>query len=126
PRNYIGGLLTLVLYLWAASQACRFLVEVRRSGLLELLLATPVTGKQIVGGQWRALMRMFGLPVLLLLGAAVAGTVLSQISFQRLASQAGSFTTTMTTNQSGVVTNQGGFTSTTIVTVSPNAGTNTV
>ena len=27
--NYIGGLFTLILYLWAASQACRFLVEVR-------------------------------------------------------------------------------------------------
>src|SRR5882672_10472767 len=43
--NYVGGLFTLVLYLWAASQACRFLIEARRSGLLELLLATPVTGR---------------------------------------------------------------------------------
>ena len=124
--NYIGGLFTLVLYLSAASQACRFLVEVRRSGLLELLLATPVTEKQIIGGQWRGWLRMFGLPLLLLLSAGVAGAVLSQLSFQRLASQAGSFTPTVVTNQSGVATNQGVMVSTTMVTVSPNAGTNAV
>src|SRR5207249_1871173 len=123
--NYIGGLFTLVVYLWAASQACRFLVEVRRSGLLELLLAAPVTEKQIIGGQWRGLMRMFGLPVLLLLSAGVAGAVLSQRSFQRLATQVSSVTVAGMTNQSGTVTSQR-VVSTTVVTVSPNAPTNTV
>ena len=124
--NYVGGLFTLVLYLWAASQACRFLVEARRSGLLELLLATPVTEREIISGQWRALLRMFGLPVLLLVGTGGAGTVMSQRSFQQMASQAGSFTTTMTTNQSGTVSNSSVVFSTTMVTTPPTTGTNAV
>ena len=85
--NWIGGLFILILYLWAASQACRFFVEARRSGLLELLLATPLNERQIVAGQWRALLRMFGLPVLLLLGVHVAGSTLSQLGFHRIASR---------------------------------------
>jgi hypothetical protein len=64
--------ITWLLYLWAASQACRFFVQARLSGLLELLLAAPLSEKQIVLGHWRALMRLFGLPILLLLGVQVA------------------------------------------------------
>jgi hypothetical protein len=66
-----------LLYLWAASQACRFFIEARRTGLIELLLATPVSVREIVEGQWRALLRMFGLPVLLLLGVQLTGTCLA-------------------------------------------------
>ena len=72
--NWIGGLFMLIIYLWAASQACRFFMEARRSGLLELLLATPLSESQIVAGQWQALLRLFGLPVLLLLGVHAAGS----------------------------------------------------
>jgi hypothetical protein len=67
-----------VLYLWAASQACRFNVEARRSGLLELLLVTPLDGRAIITGQWRALLRMFGLPVVLLVLVQLAGSVFGQ------------------------------------------------
>ena len=129
--NYVGGLFTLVLYLWAASQACRFLIEARRSGLIELLLATPITEKQIIHGHWQGLRKMFGLPVLLLLSAVVAGAVLSQRSFQSIASQAGRFATSVSTNQSGATTNQGvvAYNNVTIhstgVISSSNAGTNT-
>ena len=62
-----------LLYLWAASQACRFFIEARRSGLIELLLATPVSVPEIVQGQWRALLRMFGVPVVLLMAVQLAG-----------------------------------------------------
>ncbi|HWX18591.1 MAG TPA: ABC transporter permease subunit [Candidatus Binatia bacterium] len=119
--NYVGGLFVLILYLWAASQACRFLVEARRSGLLELLLVAPVTEKEIVGGQWRALVRMFGLPVLLLLSAHVAAATLSQLSFQRIAAQTATVTTAAMTNQSGTISNQAYATS---FTVSVGPGTN--
>ncbi len=102
--SWIGGLFILMLYLWAASQACRFFVEARRSGLLELLLATPLSERQIVAGNWQALLRMFGLPVLLLLGVHVAGTTLSQVAFQRMATQASTVTTSTVTNRSGKVT----------------------
>jgi hypothetical protein len=98
-------------------------VEARRSGLLELLLATPLSERQIVAGQWQALLRLFGLPVLLLLGVHVAGSTLSQVGFQRVAKMAATVTSTTATNR-GV-----SFTSQTVIvgprgTVSGNAGTN--
>ena len=104
--NYVGGLFTFILYLWAASQACRFLVEARRSGLLELLLAAPVSSSQIVSGQWRALLRMFGLPVLLLVGIDLSASALSQLGFQRVAGQFRAVTSAVATNQSGTATSR--------------------
>ena len=71
--SYLGGFLSLVLYLAVASQACRFFVEAQRTGLLELLLATPLTVAQIVQGQWRALVRLFALPLAICLLAQVLG-----------------------------------------------------
>ena len=76
--SFVGAALTLAFYLGAASQACRFFVEARRSGLIELLLATPLTAREIVQGQWRALQRMFGLPVTLYLCVQIIGSTLSQ------------------------------------------------
>jgi hypothetical protein len=123
--NYVGVLFTLILYLWTASQACRMFVEARRSGLLELLLATPLNEGQIVAGQWQGLLRMFGLPVLLLLSVHVAGSTLAQAGYQRIFAGASTVTSTVITNQSGSVTS-----STVVVgpsaTVSVNAGTNAV
>ena len=121
--NYVGGLFNLMLYLWLTSQACRFLFEARRTGLLELLLATPLNDRAIAGGAWRALLRMFGLPVLMALAVGIAAAALSHLSFQRMASQVGSLTTGMVTNQVGVTTNQG-VVSTTMVVVTPTTGTN--
>jgi hypothetical protein len=63
-----------LLYLWAASQASRFFLEARRSGLIELLMAAPVRVRDIVDGQWRALVRLFGLPVVLLLIVQLVGS----------------------------------------------------
>ena len=122
-NHSIVGLFILFLYLWAASQACRFPLEARRSGLLELLLATPLNERQIVAGQWRALVRMFGWPVLLLLGVQLSAATLSQLTIQRLTTQAATMTSSVVTNQSG------GWTSHTAVvttTISPpgKAGTN--
>jgi hypothetical protein len=100
----VGGLLTLLLYLWAASQSCRFFLEARRSGLTELLLAAPLDERRIVRGHWRALLRMFLVPVLILLSVHVAGSALSQISMRRMYSQIGASTSTSTsTNSSGTI-----------------------
>jgi hypothetical protein len=74
----VGSILTVALYLWLAFQSCRFLVEARRSGLLELLLVTPLGSQTIVDGQWRALLRALGLPILLLLLAQVGATLMAQ------------------------------------------------
>ena len=76
--GFIAGLVTLLLYLGIAAQAGRFFVEARRSRFFELLLATPLSDRQIVQGQWRALLRMFGIPVLVCLAAQFLGTVLAQ------------------------------------------------
>ena len=106
--NFVGGTLTLALYLWIASQAARFFVEVRRSGLVELLLATPLRVDQIVRGQWRALLWMFGLPLALCLAVELLGTFLvQQKTWNSLAATAATMPTpaAMPTNASVVSTN---------------------
>ncbi len=83
---YVGNAVTLIFYLAMASQAGRFLVEARRSGLIELLLAAPLGGREIVQGQWRALLRMFALPLTLFLIVQFAAVFLSQQAFWGMAS----------------------------------------
>jgi hypothetical protein len=75
-----SSLVLVVLYLWAASEASRFFVDARRSGLMELLLVTPLTNREVVLGQWHALLRMFGLPAVFLLMVQLTGVILSQLS----------------------------------------------
>jgi hypothetical protein len=67
--GYARRLLTFFIYIWTASQATRFFAEGRRSGFLELLLATPLSVKEIVAGNWRAFLRAFGWPVVLMVVA---------------------------------------------------------
>jgi len=50
-----------------ALQACRFFVEARRSGALEMLLCTPLASRDILDGQVLALRRNFLGPVIWLL-----------------------------------------------------------
>src|SRR4030095_12258938 len=83
--GYLGGLFTSVLYLGIASRAGRCFVEAHRSGLLELLLATPLTVRQIVQGQWRGLVRMFGLPLALCLASVLLGNFLYYQSWSSMA-----------------------------------------
>ncbi len=83
--TYLGGAVSLVLYLAIASQACRLLVEARRTGLIELLLATPLTAAQIVQGQWRALLRMFGPPIALYLAAQLLAIVMLHMAWKQVA-----------------------------------------
>jgi hypothetical protein len=76
--SYVGKGLTLVMYLGITSHACRFFVDARRSGLLEVLLATPLTTRQVLRGQWQALLRMFALPLVLFLAAQMFAAVMAQ------------------------------------------------
>ena len=50
-----------------AFQACRFFVEARRSGALELLLCTPLRNADLIRAQWRALLRIFLWPLIVFL-----------------------------------------------------------
>ena len=54
-----------------ALQACRFFVEARRSGALEMLLCTPLTSRDIIRGQALALRKSFLWPVVSLLALQV-------------------------------------------------------
>jgi hypothetical protein len=82
----VASLLTLLLYLGLASHAGRFFVETRRSGLIELVLATPLTTNQIVRGQWHALLRLFGLPLAVCLVTQWIGTTMAQyMAWEQLA-----------------------------------------
>ncbi len=85
----LNHILCLLLYLGAATQACRFFIDARRSGLLELLLATPLNDRHIVHGQARAMLRMFGWPVLLLLMVQIGGVWLSHGSWKNVSMQLG-------------------------------------
>jgi len=62
----VTSLSMFALYIWCAAQSCRFSVEARRSGLLELLLAAPLDVRNIVWGQWLGFLRMFAAPLLIL------------------------------------------------------------
>ncbi len=55
--------LQAILKIWIAFEACRRFVDDRRSGALEVILSTPLTPREIIRGQWRALGRQFGLAV---------------------------------------------------------------
>jgi ABC-type transport system involved in multi-copper enzyme maturation permease subunit len=46
-----------------ANQACRFFMETRQSGWLEILLCTPLTSREIVKGQFMALRRYLAWPI---------------------------------------------------------------
>jgi hypothetical protein len=59
--------LNSMLKVWVASEACRQIAAERKHGTLELLLATPLSVKQIIEGQRLALQRHFGLPILVAL-----------------------------------------------------------
>jgi len=96
--SYFGGASSLVVYLGMASQASRFFLGAQRSGLLELLLATPLTEHTIVQGQWRALRRMFALPLALYLAAQLTGTfMVQQNTWSRMAATAPATPTSTTT-----------------------------
>jgi ABC-type transport system involved in multi-copper enzyme maturation permease subunit len=81
--TYPIGFFMLLLYLGAASQSSRFFVETRRSGLIELMLATPLNERKIVLGQWRALLRTFAIPVCIVLALQLISSGLSHVSMRR-------------------------------------------
>jgi hypothetical protein len=58
-----------------AFQACRFFVEARRSGALELLFCTPLRNADIISAQWRALLRVFLWPLAIFLLLSWANVV---------------------------------------------------
>jgi len=69
-----------------AFQACRFFVETRRNGSLELLLCSPLRSADLIRAQWRALHRIFLWPlvVFLLLRVVSVTSPLTVAPFSRV------------------------------------------
>jgi hypothetical protein len=76
--SLFAGVLGFALHVAVASQAGRMFLEARQTGALELLLISPLGSEQIVSGQWRALLRLFGWPVALFLAVQLLGTFVAQ------------------------------------------------
>jgi len=85
-RHFLGGYtfgvgavltfaLAVVLKLWVAWHACATLAEARRTGAVELLLATPLTIEDIMHGHWQALQRSLLWPVIALLGLQLVSSL---------------------------------------------------
>lgn len=103
--TYPVSFFMLLLYLGASSQSCRFFVEARRSGLIELLLATPLSERKIVLGQWRALVRTFAIPVFIVLALQLVASGLSHVAMRRTMAAAAASATAASKAASGTSTN---------------------
>jgi ABC-type transport system involved in multi-copper enzyme maturation permease subunit len=73
----VNWVATAVMCLWVTSQASQFFADARRSWLLDLMLTTPMEARTIAPGAWRGLLRMFGLPVLIVLAVSFLSQVFS-------------------------------------------------
>ncbi len=62
----VFALFILLTKFWIATLAIRYLVDSRKTGAFELLLVTPARPTAIIHGHWRALLRRFAIPILLL------------------------------------------------------------
>jgi hypothetical protein len=58
-----AGALSLALEFWLAAHVCRFYVDGKKNGFLELMLVTPIRPADILHGHWLALRRLFLVPV---------------------------------------------------------------
>jgi ABC-type transport system involved in multi-copper enzyme maturation permease subunit len=60
-----------------AIEACRFFVEARQTGVLELLLCAPVSTARLLEGQWHALIHRFWVPVVIAVGVRLAPVIMA-------------------------------------------------
>jgi hypothetical protein len=84
PVGLALGVVQGCLFGWAAS---RFFIEARRTGELELLLATPVGATNMISSQWKELRRLFALPVIVLILPQI---ILVAWSYQQIKAYGGS------------------------------------
>lgn len=75
--RFMSGLATLVVYLWTASQASQAFAEMRRAGLIELMLAAPLDFRKVAPGAWWGLVRSFGIPIAIIVLVQFLATVTS-------------------------------------------------
>ncbi len=61
--SWCASALALALEFWLAAHVCRFYVDGKKNGFLELLLVTPIKPADIIQGHWLALRRLFLAPM---------------------------------------------------------------
>jgi len=71
----MNAIVTSVLYLWTASQASQIFAEMRRAGLIELMLAVPLDFRKVAPGAWWGLVRLFGIPLTIIVLVQFLATV---------------------------------------------------
>jgi ABC-type transport system involved in multi-copper enzyme maturation permease subunit len=76
----VAALPLFVLRIAIGLQACRFFVEARRTGSMELLLCTPLSVKDILHGQWLALKRRYLVPIIVVSGTPLLSVILTFVS----------------------------------------------
>jgi hypothetical protein len=76
----IASLPLFLVRIMIGLQACRFFVEARRTGALELLLCTPLSVNDILDGQWLALKRKYLVPIVVVFGTLLLPVVLTFVS----------------------------------------------
>ncbi|MGC3960680.1 MAG: ABC transporter permease subunit [Verrucomicrobiota bacterium] len=72
---FLNAVVTLVLYLWTASQASQVFAEMKRAGLIELMLAAPLDFRKVAPGAWWGMVRLFGLPIAIIVLVQFLATV---------------------------------------------------
>ena len=72
PIIWIGMFFAFVIKALLAVQSCRFFSEIRRDGMLEALLNTPLTSHKIIGGQSAAFQQVMLGPVATFIGLLYA------------------------------------------------------
>jgi hypothetical protein len=120
--NWFGGIITFFFYLALTSQACRFFVEAQRTGTIELLLASPLTVKQIIHGQWRAVLRMFALPVAVYLAGQFVAAIMASDAMNQLFGAAAATAPPPPTAAGAGSTNSSTVMATNVVTISTAGG----
>jgi ABC-type transport system involved in multi-copper enzyme maturation permease subunit len=78
--DYTGWALAIALRGVVAIEAGRFFVEARQTGALELLLCAPLAPGQLVDGPWRALIRRFWFPALIVMLIQARPVILALVS----------------------------------------------
>ena len=66
------GVLHLTLKIWLVAEASRRFLEDRKDNTFELLLSTRLSVRQIIRGQWLALWKQFGGPMIAVLAVQTA------------------------------------------------------
>jgi ABC-type transport system involved in cytochrome c biogenesis permease component len=102
--NQCTSFLLYAVDFWLAAQVCRFYVEGRKSGFLELLRVTPIKPLEILDGHWLAIRRLFLLPVVCLTALMLArGTIQALATYSITTASAGASVSTAPPAVSGQV-----------------------